>query len=217
MGIMTEYMRQRPLPKSSKLTDDQAREILARVRDGAQQRELAREYGVNPSAIHYIVHGKRKSLLPPEPLPETKTCTRCGEDKPLGEYYKDPRARDGRQSECTHCHLNGTGLVYRRLNPKKIMWRAARYRAQRQGVPFNITEDDIVIPDRCPILGIKLAMGEGQQSENSPSLDKIDPTMGYVPGNIQVISYKANAMKRDATADELLSFARWVMENMKGV
>jgi hypothetical protein len=44
----------------------------------------------------------------------------------------------------------------------------------------------------------------------SPSLDRIKPELGYVPGNIQVISARANVMKNDATPEELLAFANWV-------
>jgi hypothetical protein len=51
---------------------------------------------------------------------------------------------------------------------------------------------------------------------DAPSLDKIDPKLGYVPGNIQVISHKANAMKWDATREELRAFAKWVLKEVVG-
>ena len=46
---------------------------------------------------------------------------------------------------------------------------------------------------------------------NSPSLDRMDNSKGYVKGNVQVISHKANSMKFSASKDELLKFAEWVM------
>ena len=39
--------------------------------------------------------------------------------------------------------------------------------------------------------------------ENSPSLDRIDPTKGYVKGNVWIISHKANVFKSYATHEEL--------------
>ncbi len=69
---------------------------------------------------------------------------------------------------------------------------------------------DIDIPERCPILGIPLARGTQKQNDRSPSIDRIDNTKGYVPGNVQVISLKANRMKNDATDTELLLFADWI-------
>jgi hypothetical protein len=60
----------------------------------------------------------------------------------------------------------------------------------------------IVIPAVCPVLGIPIVLGE-QRSENSPSLDRITPKLGYVPGNVRVISDKANRLKGDRTLGEL--------------
>ena len=81
----------------------------------------------------------------------------------------------------------------------------ARRRARLAGVPFTITSADIVIPSHCPILGIPLVrlLGKKGGSDNSPSLDRIIPEGGYVPGNIIVISRRANRIKSDATPEEL--------------
>lgn len=49
----------------------------------------------------------------------------------------------------------------------------------------------------------------------SPSVDRINPHLGYVPGNVQVISYKANSMKRNCTMEELLMFAETVLSKHK--
>lgn len=85
-------------------------------------------------------------------------------------------------------------------------------RAKAKGIPFTITVDDITIPSHCPVLGIELVKGTGRgPKENSPSLDRFDPTLGYVPGNVYVISARANKIKSDATIDELekvLAYAR---------
>jgi hypothetical protein len=51
--------------------------------------------------------------------------------------------------------------------------------------------------------------------ENSPSLDRIDNTKGYIKGNIMVISNKANTMKNNATPKELTKFARWILKIYK--
>lgn len=86
----------------------------------------------------------------------------------------------------------------------------ARHTAKRTGVPFNLKITDIVIPKNCPILGIPLFPRRGQGrggSDNSPSLDKIIPALGYVPGNIVVVSSRANRLKSDATIEELRDIA----------
>lgn len=45
---------------------------------------------------------------------------------------------------------------------------------------------------------------------NSPSLDRMIPALGYVASNVRVISYRANAIKRDATLDELRALVAYV-------
>jgi hypothetical protein len=49
---------------------------------------------------------------------------------------------------------------------------------------------------KCPVLGIPIILG-GKLSKNSPSLDKMVPGLGYVRGNVLVISHRANTMKGD--------------------
>jgi len=92
------------------------------------------------------------------------------------------------------------------------MLRAARQRAAKRGIPCTISAEDIekVWVDTCPILGIPLRLNEDKAGPDSPSLDKIIPSLGYVPGNIQVISNLANMMKHDASPEQLLRFAEWV-------
>jgi hypothetical protein len=87
---------------------------------------------------------------------------------------------------------------------------SARTRARKQNVPFTITEGDITIPAHCPVLGLELVRGVGQAGPASPSLDKIVPALGYVRGNIQVISNRANILKRDATLEEIEALADWM-------
>jgi hypothetical protein len=90
------------------------------------------------------------------------------------------------------------------------MVRAAKRRAVELNLPFNITPADVVIPKVCPVLGIALAVGSGRVCDGSPSLDRIIPALGYVKGNIAVMSFRANALKRDATAEELRAVAAWL-------
>lgn len=97
-------------------------------------------------------------------------------------------------------------------NPKKKLIYSARNNAKLRGIEFNITEDDVVIPTHCPLLGVELTciFGEGRVSTNM-SLDRIDNTKGYTPDNIQVICDLANRMKQDATPEQLIAFANGVL------
>jgi hypothetical protein len=98
--------------------------------------------------------------------------------------------------------------AYHERHPERYLWRAARHRALKLGVPFTVTEADIVIPATCPVLGIPLKSGN---RHTAPSLDRHKPALGYVPGNITVMSNRANILKSDATTDEILSLAVYLM------
>lgn len=90
---------------------------------------------------------------------------------------------------------------YRRVSPARLI-SAAKIRAKSQGVPFDLTVEDIIIPDCCPVLGIPLRVGDGYKTHNSPSLDKFIPKLGYVKGNVHVISDRANTLKSNGTVEE---------------
>lgn len=87
---------------------------------------------------------------------------------------------------------------------------SVRHRAKQLGLPFNLTIDDIVIPDICPLLNVPIKkdnLGRGYHP-TSPSVDRIIPKLGYVRGNIQIISARANLIKNDATLEEFELIAK---------
>lgn len=92
--------------------------------------------------------------------------------------------------------------------------RMIRHRAKKSGMDFDISYEDILFPDICPVLGIPLSPGVyGKrllQSPNSPSVDRFDNTKGYVKGNVRVISLRANLLKRDATLEEMKRIVRYM-------
>lgn len=91
------------------------------------------------------------------------------------------------------------------------MFTAAKYRAEQKGIEFDIDIDDIIIPDKCPILECDFVYGTSNNYSYSPSLDRIDNSKGYIKGNIQVISSKANTMKNSATQEELVKFCKNIL------
>jgi hypothetical protein len=79
----------------------------------------------------------------------------------------------------------------------------ARCRAKRKGVRFSITEKDLDKVDACLLSEVPLDFSvKRKAAPNSPTIDRIDPRLGYVPGNVQVISSRANRIKNDATFEE---------------
>lgn len=65
--------------------------------------------------------------------------------------------------------------------------------ARRRGKVFALTLADMPkCPEKCPVLGIVLRYGSQRGDPYSASIDRIDDTLGYVPGNVRVVSRLAN-------------------------
>lgn len=113
---------------------------------------------------------------------------------------------------CKQCNSNRV----KSYRPETRMYQRAKQRAKKNGREFTITVDDIVIPDRCPILGIEINVNSGKSGAfyNSPSLDRIDNSRGYTPDNVQVMSQRANVMKAAASNTDLHNFAKWILSNV---
>lgn len=127
------------------------------------------------------------------------------------EYYEktklDPEIQEKKKIYRVQYYKNKCNNEYERY----ILARCKK-RALKNNLEFNLEISDIVIPDTCPVLGIPLIKGQGKVTKNSPSVDRIDPNKGYTKDNIQVISQLANAMKSNASPEDLIKFAEWVLQ-----
>jgi hypothetical protein len=92
----------------------------------------------------------------------------------------------------------------RRNNPEQTILNRARSSAKQRGLEFNLDLSDIAIPTVCPLLMSPIVLGD---YDYSPSIDRINNDLGYIKGNIWIISTLANRMKNTATLSELQAFA----------
>lgn len=96
-------------------------------------------------------------------------------------------------------------------DPRKRIIKDCKARAKHKGIAFNITFNDLKIPEKCPLLGITLCTSNSIVSPNSPTIDRIDSTKGYVKENVWIISHKANTAKSNLTLEELI----YLTKNLK--
>ena len=101
----------------------------------------------------------------------------------------------------------------RKIDPRTQLLADARKRAKKKGIEFELAKEDIIVPEICPVLGLVLEVGEGQRQPNSPSIDRIDNSKGYIRGNVAIISLRANALKNDGTIEELKAIVKYMEEN----
>jgi hypothetical protein len=130
-------------------------------------------------------------------------CVQCVRDyrKSKG-YFRNET--DKKWREKNREKLNRERASYNATRNHITLLNASKVTARKRGVPHSITAEDIVIPNVCPVLGIYIVRQNGLRTDNSPSIDRIRPELGYVKGNVIVVSWRANRLKQDASIDELI-------------
>lgn len=126
-------------------------------------------------------------------------------------YYAEHREDIKSKRKLYHKIRSTQDGKYYRTDPIRRILQSAKSRASKLNIEFNLTPSDIIIPEYCPYLGLKLEFNTGHQKANSPSLDRINSTLGYVKGNIMVISHKANQCKNNLTIPALKNFAENIL------
>ena len=107
-----------------------------------------------------------------------------------------------------------------RSDYRRLMVYRAKQNARAKNLEFNLTYEDIEIPTHCPVLGIELftTPGRGKKNPwsypNTPSIDRIDNSRGYVKDNIHIISMRANHLKNDATLEESKAIAAYMERHL---
>ena len=146
-----------------------------------------------------------------------KVCKYCG--KEFDRVVAAPQKYCSRECriKANQPQQNKIIAEWHRENPVGSILKTLRHRAKRKGLLFDLTKEDIIIPDICPIFGFKLEhnFGKNGGKYNSPSVDRSDNNKGYIKGNVWVISQLANAMKSEASPEQLIKFAEWIFSNYK--
>jgi len=139
---------------------------------------------------------------------ETKApqCKKCARD------YMFSRRQEGLAEGRTKYDVYN--YEWRTKNPAAYLLHMARSRAKKMEWEFNLDVEDIQIPELCPVFGIPLFIRQGHKGQgtnpNNPSLDRIDSSRGYVKGNVQVISWRANDLKKNGTLEEFTKLVEYL-------
>jgi hypothetical protein len=150
-----------------------------------------------------------------------KICLICSKEKTYNMFslYDKFDKFSTRKDICKTCSRAKEAREIRErtweFDSKKIMLSNSKSRAKKANMEFNIDTNDINIPEVCPVLGIPLYRCKKENWNNSPSIDRIDNTKGYIKGNVIVVSRRANILKKDATIEELQKIASFYKDLLK--
>ena len=144
-------------------------------------------------------HKRKQSVLQ---TTESKICVVCNQSKLVSHFHTNFDKIDCYDIQCKACSRDRLRTP---SGKKRRMCYTAKQRAKTLNLPFNLLPVDFDMPTHCPILGIELCMthAPGGPKDDAPSLDRIIPTLGYVKGNVVVISQRANRIKNDSSLEEL--------------
>jgi len=117
------------------------------------------------------------------------------------EYYQENKEKINEQTK-----------QYRLENKEKWMCNTSKVRAKQKNLPFNLSTEYLkeIWPEdnKCPALGITMRKGDFCVTDHSPTLDRIIPKLGYIKGNVQVVSALANRIMSNATVNQVMAVAK---------
>jgi len=161
-----------------------------------------------------------------------KMCTKCLETKENEEFHISKVNKDNLNNWCKICkkeydshyrksekvisHYKSEEYKQKKIDyinknylERKINNIKSKIKFRNKDIEFSITKEDIEVVEYCPLLNIKLdyMVGTGRKNWNSVSIDRIDNSKGYIPGNVWIISKLANTMKNCASIEDLIIFS----------
>ena len=152
---------------------------------------------------------------------QSPNCKHGNKSNPKFITYRNwtQRLEKVEKGKYTSCGCLGSGLSHGLLVSDSLKDKArialfynASANSKKKKLPIDIDPEymkSLEFPDICPVLGIPILYDAEARSENSPSLDKFDPKLGYVKGNVQIISWKANRLKSDGSPQDWMKIAEW--------
>lgn len=149
-------------------------------------------------------------------------CKSCGGSGPFLVYVTSS-GRKSRYGLCNRCRnekrkmtRQATERLNRTKHPEKYLYSRVRMNSRQRGAAMSLAFEDFVreiggtMPTHCPVFGTELDVSAPPHSDRLPTVDRMDSAKPYEAGNISIISWRANALKKDGTADEHRRIAQWM-------
>lgn len=110
--------------------------------------------------------------------------------------FKKERCRIAKDPKKHKAQIFGYQIKKMESDPMFYKWVKKKHQAKQSGAIFTIQPSDLPSPppEFCPVLGLKLKYRTGPH-DHGATIDRVNPNFGYVPGNVAIISNRANRIK----------------------
>lgn len=120
------------------------------------------------------------------------------------------------QDICNKCRAIKQAEYYKRQKdafPFENRWENIKSRCKQENIHFDISPEYLkkIWNGICPAFNVILTF-EDKNIDTFAELDRKDPNLGYIEGNVQWISRKANRIKNDASLEELQKVFDWLKD-----
>jgi hypothetical protein len=176
-----------------KLTDEEHAQVLEWGKEGVGITEIARRLGFK------VTKQRIKQIMDQNNIP----VTRVKREKAQKELHSRMFAKWGQKWQDKEWRKSA---VYEAMRQK---FRSKKHNNSKY--EWNLNFGDLTFPTHCPILSIELDyFAEETHQDNSPSFDRVDSSKGYVTGNVIIVSWRANRIKNNGTAEEHQKIANFM-------
>lgn len=148
---------------------------------------------------------------------QEKQCNECGELKPITDFPKSGKDRQGNvkyRYECKNCYNKryGTNWKYRIMASVYTRFKESAYKetlGEKIGAEFleSLKQKQ---GGKCYWLGIEMDFTRRNRLL-APSLDRLDPSMGYERDNVVLTTMFANLGRGESSESEMRDFLTMVM------
>lgn len=144
----------------------------------------------------------------------SKICTKCGIDKPLGEFNRSRSHEDGRSYACRSCHRD-----YYAKSPRKHWAKGSHQNHRKRGYEFLFSWQDLEVlanvTDNCKFCNVTLNWSPGKKvmGPTSPTMDRIDSGKCMGLKDIQILCNLCNRTKGERTMKEFVDYCARIVED----
>jgi hypothetical protein len=139
----------------------------------------------------------------------------CGREKPVAANM----LRSAKSEGCQKCKSER-----QKRTAFKAAWNSIKWGATIREIEFEITPEYIFDllerqSNSCALTGMPIWLAESNTAHKSKgtsaSLDRIDSSKGYIPGNVQWLHKDVNKMKWDLTQERFIEICKIIAERQK--